>query len=50
MLPKIFCLNVFISLSTYKNENGSFVAVLNFSLLTPSSADIIFLSLEDGNS
>ena len=47
-----FFLNLFSGLSTYKNElqNGFFVAVLNFSLLTPSSAEIIFLSLEDGNS
>ena len=39
-----------IGLSTQKNEYGSFAAVLNFSLLTPSSAGILLDSLEDANS
>ena len=45
-----FLFTLFLGLSTYKNENGFFVVFLNFSLSTPSSDDIIFLSLEDGNS
>ena len=47
---KKFLFIFFIGLSTYKNEYGSFVAFLNFWGSTPSSDDIIFLSLEDGNS
>ena len=45
-----FLFTVFLGLPTYKNENGFFVAFLNFSLSTPSSDDNIFLSLEGGNS
>ena len=48
--PMKFLLTFFLGLSTYKNENGFFVAFLNFSLSTPRSEVIIFLSLEDGNS
>ena len=40
----------FFGLSTYKNEYGSRVADLYLSLSTPNSDDILFDSLDDGNS
>ena len=40
----------FFGLSMYKNENGFLVAALYTSLSTPNSDDILFASLDDGNS
>ena len=40
----------FLGLSTYRKVNGFFVAALYVFLSTPNSDDILFASLDDGNS